>query len=408
MPIYEYLALDNGGSKIKGVVDAASAVAARQKLRDSSIYPVELNETESKGRGKSAPSGRSGLFGKVRLKDISIMTRQLSTLLSAGLPLVPSLTTLVSQTTHPQLKKTLARIKEEVNEGNSLAAGMSLFPQIFSPFYINMVKAGEASGMINLVLERLADFNESQQALRSKIRAALAYPLIMFLIGALVIFFLVTFVVPNITQIFEEMHQTLPLVTIVLIAVSSFLKSFWWLLAGLVGIAFFTVQYTLLRTEKGKYLWDKIKFKAPVIGILNQKIAVARFSRTLGTLLQSGVPLLTSLEIVANVVNNRLMADAIRQAAKDVEEGQSLSLPLRKNKLFPPLASEMIAVGEQSGTVEIMLQRIADAFETETSASIMTMTSLLEPLMILVMGFMVGFIVISVLLPIFEMNQLVK
>ena len=193
-----------------------------------------------------------------------------------------------------------------------------------------------------------------------------------------------------------------------LIAVSSFLKSFWWLLAGLVGIAFLTIQYTLLRTEKGKYLWDKIKFKAPVIGMLNQKIAVARFSRTLGTLLQSGVPLLTSLEIVANVVNNRLMADAIRQAAKDVEEGQSLSLPLRKNKLFPPLASEMIAVGEQSGTVEIMLQRIADAFETETSASIMTMTSLLEPLMILVMGFLVGFIVISVLLPIFEMNQLVK
>jgi general secretion pathway protein F len=408
MPIYEYLALDNGGRKIKGVVDAASAAAARQKLRDSSIYPVELNETESKGRGKAAPSGRNGLFGKVRLKDVSIMTRQLSTLLSAGLPLVPSLTTLVSQTTHPQLKKTLARIKEEVNEGNSLTAGMSLFPQVFSPFYINMVKAGEASGMINLVLERLADFNESQQALRSKIRAALAYPMIMFFIGALVIFFLVTFVVPNITQIFEEMHQTLPLVTLLLIAVSSFLKSFWWLLAGLVGIAFLTAQYTLLRTERGKYLWDKIKFKTPVIGMLNQKIAVARFSRTLGTLLQSGVPLLTSLEIVANVVNNRLMADAIRQAAKDVEEGQSLSLPLKKNKLFPPLASEMIAVGEQSGTVEIMLQRIADAFETETSARIMTMTSLLEPLMILVMGFLVGFIVISVLLPIFEMNQLVK
>jgi general secretion pathway protein F len=271
-----------------------------------------------------------------------------------------------------------------------------------------MVKAGEASGMINLVLERLADFNENQQALRAKIRAALAYPMIMFFIGALVIFFLVTFVVPNITQIFEEMHQALPMVTLLLIAVSSFLKSFWWLLAGLIVLAFLTAQYTLLRTERGKYLWDKIKFQAPLIGVLNQKIAVARFSRTLGTLLQSGVPLLPSLEIVANVVNNRLMADAIRQAAKDVEEGQSLSLPLRKNKFFPPLASEMIAVGEQSGTVEIMLQRIADAFETETSASIMTMTSLLEPLMILVMGFLVGFIVISVLLPIFEMNQLVK
>ncbi len=408
MPIYEYLALDKAGRKIKGVVDAASAVAARQKLRDSSIFPVELNETGSKNRDKTAQAGMGGLFGKVRLSDVSIMTRQLATLLGAGLPLVPSLATLVSQTTHPQLKKTLARIKEEVNEGNSLTAGMSLFPQIFSPFYINMVKAGEASGMVNLVLERLADFNENQQALRAKIRSALAYPMIMFFIGALVIFFLVTFVVPNITQIFEEMHQTLPMVTLLLIAVSSFLKSFWWLLAGLIVIAFLTVKYTLLRTERGKYLWDKIKFKAPLIGVLNQKIAVARFSRTLGTLLQSGVPLLPSLEIVANVVNNRLMADAIRQAAKDVEEGQSLSLPLKKNKLFPPLASEMIAVGEQSGTVEIMLQRIADAFETETSASIMTMTSLLEPLMILVMGFLVGFIVVSVLLPIFEMNQLVK
>ena len=408
MPIYEYIALDNGGRNIKGVVDAASAVAARQKLRDSSIFPVELKETGSKSREKTAEAGSGSIFGKVRLSDVSIMTRQLATLLGAGLPLVPSLTTLVSQTTHPQLKKTLARIKEEVNEGNSLTFGMSLFPQIFSPFYINMVKAGEASGMINLVLERLADFNESQQALRSKIKSALAYPMIMFFIGALVIFFLVTFVVPNITQIFEEMHQTLPAVTIVLIAVSSFLKSFWWLLGGFMAVVFFTAQYTLLKTDRGKYLWDKIKFKAPLIGVLNQKIAVARFSRTLGTLLQSGVPLLTSLEIVANVVNNRLMADAIRQAAKDVEEGQSLSLPLKKNKLFPPLASEMIAVGEQSGTVEVMLQRIADAFETETSASIMTMTSLLEPLMILVMGFLVGFIVISVLLPIFEMNQLVK
>ncbi|MDP2158442.1 MAG: type II secretion system F family protein, partial [Nitrospirota bacterium] len=250
MPVYEYLALDNAGRKIKGVVDAASAVAARQKLRDSSIFPVELNETESKSSDKTARAGKGVLFGKVRLNDLSIMTRQLATLLGAGLPLVPSLTTLVSQTTHPQMKKTLARLKEEVNEGNSLTAGMSLFPQIFSPFYINMVKAGEASGMINLVLERLADFNENQQALRSKIRSALAYPMIMFFIGALVIFFLVTFVVPNITQIFAEMHQTLPMITLLLIAVSSFLKSFWWFLAGLGGLAFLTVQYTLLRTER--------------------------------------------------------------------------------------------------------------------------------------------------------------
>ncbi|MDP2725819.1 MAG: type II secretion system F family protein, partial [Syntrophales bacterium] len=197
-------------------------------------------------------------------------------------------------------------------------------------------------------------------------------------------------------------------ITILLIAVSSFLKSFWWILLLFLFASFLTVRYAIVRTERGQYLWDRMKLKTPLVGSLNRKIAVARFSRTLGTLLQSGVPLLASLEIAANVVNNRLMADAVRQTAKDVEEGQSLSLPLSRSGLFPPMASEMIAVGEQSGNVEAMLSRIADAFERETAAQIMTLTSLLEPLMILVMGFLVGFIVVSVLLPIFEMNQLVR
>lgn len=408
MPVYEYLALDDGGRRIKGVIDAVNAVGARQKLRESSVFPIELKETGGRHKDAAARSGNGGIFGKIRFSDIAVMTRQLATLLGAGLPLVPALAVLVSQTNHQQLKNTLARIKEEVNEGKSLTAGMSIFPQIFSPFYINMVKAGEASGTINLVLERLADFSENQQALGTKIRSALAYPLIMFFVGAMVIFFLVTFVVPNITKIFEEMHQTLPGITILLIAVSSFLKSFWWIVLLIVIASFLTARYAIVRTERGQYLWDRIKLKTPLIGSLNQKIAVARFSRTLGTLLQSGVPLLASLEIAANVVNNRLMADAVRQAAKDVEEGQSLSLPLSRSGLFPPMASEMIAVGEQSGNVEAMLSRIADAFEKETAAQIMTLTSLLEPLMILVMGFLVGFIVVSVLLPIFEMNQLVR
>ena len=408
MPIYEYLALDDRGRRIKGVIDAVNAVGARQKLRESSVFPTELKETGGRHKDAVERSGNGGIFGKIRFSDIAVMTRQLATLLGAGLPLVPALAVLVSQTNHQQLKNTLARIKEEVNEGKSLTAGMSLFPQIFSPFYINMVKAGEASGTINLVLERLADFSENQQALGTKIRSALAYPLIMFFVGAMVIFFLVTFVVPNITKIFEEMHQTLPGITILLIAVSSFLKSFWWILLLLLFASFLTVRYAIVRTERGQYLWDKMKLKTPLVGSLNQKIAVARFSRPVGTLLQSGVPLLASLEIAANVVNNRLMRDAVRQAAKDVEEGQSLSLPLSRSGLFPPMASEMIAVGEQSGNVEAMLSRIADAFERETAAQIMTLTSLLEPLMILVMGFMVGFIVVSVLLPIFEMNQLVR
>ncbi len=408
MPIYEYEALDRNGRKSKGVLEASSVAVARQKIRESGVFPVELHETGNGKKQSTAQMSMGSLFGKVRFNDVSLMTRQLATLLGAGLPLVPSLSTLVSQTAHPQMKQTLARIKEEVNEGKSLTAGMALFPKIFSPFYINMVKAGEISGMMNLVLERLADFNESQQALRAKINSALAYPLIMFAIGALVVFFLVTFIVPNITQIFEEMHQTLPFVTVLLITVSGFMKSFWWLLAAIILLAFLAAKYMLLKTEKGIYAWDRFKFKVPLFGVLNQKIALARFSRTLGTLLQSGVPLLASLEIVADIVDNRLMADAIRLAARDVEEGQTLSLPLARSGFFPPMASEMIAVGEQSGTLEIMLQRIANAYETEAAARIMTLTSLLEPLMILVMGFMVGFIVVSVLLPIFDMNQLVR
>jgi len=408
MPIYEYEALDKDGRKSKGVLEASAVAVARQKIRESGVFPVELRETGNGKRQSTAQMSMGSLFGKVRFNDVSLMTRQLATLLGAGLPLVPSLSTLVSQTAHPQMKQTLARIKEEVNEGKSLTAGLALFPKIFSPFYINMVKAGEISGMMNLVLERLADFNESQQALRAKINSALAYPLIMFAIGALVVFFLVTFIVPNITQIFEEMHQTLPFVTVLLITVSGFMKSFWWLLAAIILLAFLAAKYMLLKTEKGIYAWDRFKFKVPLFGVLNQKIALARFSRTLGTLLQSGVPLLASLEIVADIVDNRLMADAIRLAAKDVEEGQTLSLPLARSGFFPPMASEMIAVGEQSGTLEVMLQRIANAYETEAAARIMTLTSLLEPLMILVMGFMVGFIVVSVLLPIFDMNQLVR
>jgi general secretion pathway protein F len=271
-----------------------------------------------------------------------------------------------------------------------------------------MVRAGEASGTINLVLDRLADFQEGQQALKTKIRSALAYPLFMFFIGSGVLFFLVTFVVPNITNIFREMHQTLPGITVFLIVVSGFMKSLWWillliLLAGIVG-----VRYAIQKTEQGRHLWDRLKLNAPLFGGLNRKIAVARFSRTLGTLLQSSVPLLSALEIARNVVDNRVIADQIRRVGKDVEEGQSLSAPLSRNGFFPPIAIEMISVGEQSGNMETMLFRVADAYEKEVEANILLVTSLLEPAMILVMGAVVGFIVVSILLPIFEMNQLIR
>ncbi|MGD0021073.1 MAG: type II secretion system inner membrane protein GspF [Smithellaceae bacterium] len=408
MSVYEYTALDEKGRERKGFVDAMGVAAARQKLREEGVYPTEINQAADKK--DTVLSGVLGinLWQRVSTKVVSVFTRQLSTLLGSGIPLVPSLSVLIAQTKNPLLKQTLAQIREQVNEGKSLTQGMLNFPHIFPSFYVSMVRAGESSGTINLVLERLADFSENQQALMSKIRSALAYPIIMLFIGSGVIFLLMTFVVPKITGIFTDMHQTLPLITIVLIAISNFLKSFWWLILILLAAAIAAFKYMTTGTEAGKRLWDTAKLKIPVWGQVNRKIAIARFCRTLATLLQSGVPLLSSMEIVCNVVNNILIGEAISKASKDVEEGKGLSGPLTQSGIFPPLVTEMVAVGEQTGTLEKMLNRVATAYETEAQADIMVLTSLLEPLMILVMGLVVGFIVISILLPIFEMNQLVR
>jgi general secretion pathway protein F len=408
MPVYEYTALNDKGKKLKGLIDAQSTVAARQKLRESNIYLTELQETSGAKKDGPLKQPLGGLFRKVGSREVTVMTRQLATLLGAGLPLVQSLATLIAQTSHPQLKTILAQVREEVNEGNSFSHTMTHYPQVFPAFYLNMVRAGEASGTLHLVLERLADFSEKQQALKGRVRAALAYPLFMFLIGSVVLFFLVAFVVPNVTRIFDEMHQTLPLITILLIGVSRFLETFWWVIvAGLIG-GFVALKYFLSKTQKGRTLLDRTLLIIPVVGPMNRKMAVARFSRTLGTLLESGVPLLASLEIVRNIVGNSLISDAIQKAGNDVREGQNLSAPLARSGLFPTIAVEMISVGEQSGNLEPMLYRIAEAYEKEVESSITMLTSLLEPIMILVMGLAVGFIVVSILLPIFEMNQLVR
>lgn len=409
MPVYEYTALDSTGKKAKGIIDAASAVAARQKLRETNFFPVDLRESDA-GQKAENLAGKSvgSILKRIGPVETSTMTRQLSTLLNAGLPLIPSLSVLVNQTQNPELRKTLAQIRSEVNEGKSLSQSVAGFPKVFPAYFVNMVRAGEASGKLDVVLERLADFSERQQALKLRIRTALAYPVFMFFIGGVVMFFLFTFVVPNITKVFDEMHQDLPMVTVMLIFMSGFLQSFWWLIAVVLAGSGAVLHYFFTKTDRGRHVGDALKLKSPVFGPVNRKLAVARFSRTLGTLLQSGVPLLNALEIVKNIVNNKLIADAIQDAAEDVREGSSLSAPLARSKMFPPIATEMIAIGEQSGNLEAMLYRIADAYEKDVESSVTVMTSILEPVMILVMGLVVGFVVISVLLPIFEMNQLVR
>jgi general secretion pathway protein F len=408
MPVYEYTALDRAGKTKKGILDADSTVAARQKLRGSGIFPVEVKEVLSKPKGiPSGPVSLIGLLKGVKPGEIFAMTRQLSILLGAGVPLVKSLEALISQITNSMLQKIMAQIKESVNEGNSLAFSLSQHPKFFSNLYVNMVDSGEASGSLDVVLGRLAEFGEHQQALRGRFKAALAYPAFMSLIGTVVLFFLITFIVPNITKIFTDMHQTLPLATVVLIEVSNFMLSFWWVIL----IAFF-IGIVILKQSKKRpgvhYIWDKLKLRIPVLGPINQKIALARFGRTLGSLLQSGVPLITALQIVGRIVDNSLIARVIDNAVDEIQAGRSLASTLDQSRWFPPIAVQMMSVGEQSGELEGMLNKIADTYEREVESHIMALTSMLEPVMILVMGLIVGFVVISILLPIFEMNQMIR
>jgi general secretion pathway protein F len=407
MPVYEYIARDKNGTRIDGTLEAASAAAARQKLREASVFPMECRETvggtQETLHQKPLPFGRPVPAG-----ELSVTTRHLATLLAAGMPLVQTLNVLGTQTDNQVLQSIIVQIRKDVVEGSSLSGSMSQFPRIFSPFYISMVRAGEASGTVPVVLEQLADYSEKQQDFVRKIRAALAYPLLMFLFGTLILFFLITFVIPSITNVFDEMNQSLPMITTVLISLSSFLRDGWWLILLLTATIFGLGRFAVTRTEQGRRLWNRALLQVPFFGKMNRKMAVARFASTLGTLLQHGVPLLTALEISRHITRNLLIAEAIENAGKDIKEGQGVSPALARSGLFPRMATEMIAIGEQSGKLEEMLYRISDSYEKETAAAIAFFMALLEPLMILIMGLLVGFVVISVLLPIFEMNQLVK
>ena len=408
MPVYEYTALDIKGKTISGIIDADSSRTARQKLRTSKIFPVSIEEVHDTSKIKTKKSfSFKDSFSRVRPYEISMMTKQLATLLGAGLPLVSAMDALISQIRSQTFKKMLAKIKDSIVEGNSFARSLSLFPGTFSSLYINMVKAGETSGALDVVLDRLADITEKQEALKNRIRAAMAYPVLMSLIGMLVLFFLLTFIVPNITSIFSEMNQTLPAPTLFLIKISGIFKNYWWMIFIVLTAILFALN-SIRKTVKGRYFFDKTKLLLPRFGILAKKIAVARFSRTLGSLLDNGVPMLSSLEIVKNIVDNALISDAIEAASKEVGRGQGLGPALAGTKMFPDLTIQMILVGEQSGKLEAMLDKIADVFENEVENSIMSMTSLLEPVMILIMAVIVGFIVLSICLPIFEMSTLIR
>jgi len=408
MPVYEYTALNTGGKKITGIIEADSQTVARQKIRQNGNYPVEIKETIPKARTKSNKGFQLPQLGKrIKQQDIHVATRQLATLLGAGIPLIPALNGLLEQITNPALKTIFAQIKDGVNEGNSLTSALSEHPRLFSRIYVNMVQAGEASGSLDVVLERLAEFGENQQALKGRIKAALIYPIFMGVVGIGVLFMLITFIVPSITKVFEGTNQVLPLPTIFLITLSSFLADYWWLLLLLLAGGFMGIRFVLSQPV-GRKFWDRMKLTLPGLSDLNIKIASASFSRTLSSLLDAGVPLFTALGIVKNILNNTILSEVIEDAAVELEKGKSLSDILRGSKWFTPMLVQMIAVGEQSGALEKMLEKAAESYEKEIESKILALTSMIEPVMILTMGLVVSFIVISILLPIFEMNQLIK
>ncbi len=408
MPVFEYTALDARGKSTSGVIDAEGLQAARQKLRSAGKYPVSIREAkEAAGPRESRRPHLGEMFRRVKPAQVAILTRQLATLIGAGFPLVSALDALLSQTEALALKRTLARVKDLVVEGNGFAQALSQFPAVFPPIYVNMVRAGETSGTLEIVLERLAEITEKQQALANRIKAALAYPVFMLCFGTIVLVILLTYIVPTITTIFSDMKQQLPAATRILIGTSDFLKENGWMLAALLALAL----YGLGRWRKspgGRRRLDAWMLKLPGAGGLIRKLAVGRFSRTLGSLLENGVTLLTALDIVRNIVGNERLAEAVSRAALEVGKGRALWLALSESGVFPGLAVQMIQVGEQSGELEKMLYKIADVFENEVETTILRLTSYLEPVMILVMGCAVGFIVLSICLPIFEMNQLIR
>jgi len=407
MPVYEYKAFDAGGKTVTGIIDAGTPKEARAKLKSQNMYVTKVAEA-GEGVSLTAEVRVSRLVRRVRRQDVVVMTRQLATLYRSGMPLLQSLTAISEQLEGHPMQRVVYNVREHVNAGEPLADALEQHPRLFNELYVNMVRAGEAAGALESILTRLAEYMEASQRQRTKVASSMIYPALMLVVGSGVLIFLMTFVVPRLTQIFLEMGQGLPTMTWVLISVSSFFASWWFLgflvvlVAAIVAIRFNT------RSGRGRYLLDRVRLRLPVAGGLIRKLAVARFARTLGTLLAGGIPLLRALEIVRGVVGNEVIARDVGEARERISEGASMSEELRRSQEFPPIVVHMVAVGEASGSLEDMLFNVADTYDNEVETATNSLIALLEPLMIVVMGVIVGFIVLSVLLPIFEMNKFAR
>lgn len=406
MPAYAYTGLDGSGKNVKGIETSESVGALKAALKRQGIYLTAVSETAATAAaGDTKEFDLSTLFDRIRQQDVSRVTRLLSTLLIAGVTLPEALRALTDQVDSQRFKGVLSDISGKVNEGSALADAMSDHPKVFEKLYINMVRAGEASGSLETVLIRLADFMDQQAELKGKIQTAMVYPIAMGVIGIGVVTLLMVKVVPNISQMFEDQGAQLPLATRFLVSLSAIIAGYWWLiLLVLIGLAYGFKRWRA--TPEGTKRFDRFVLNFPVLGDLARKIAVGRFSRTLSTMLASGVDLLAAMDIVKSLLGNVILEDVIRAARDDIREGDGIAPALKRSGEFPSLVTHMIAVGERSGQLERMLSDVADAYDRETSSAIAKATALLEPLMIVGMGGTVGFIVFSIMTPILQMNQM--
>jgi type IV pilus assembly protein PilC len=419
MPNFEYRALDAQGTESTGAIQAEDENDAVAQLRRNGLFPTQVVE-QGKGtlsggssggrraraaartKGKSSVGGGKG-GGRINSKTLMLFTRQLATLIDSGLPLLRGLTVLAKQEPNPVLKKTVNQLSESVQAGGTFSEALAQHPRIFNKLYVNMVKAGELGGVLELVLSRLADYQEKAQKLKNKIVSAMIYPLIVMFIAVGIMVFLLLFIVPRFEQIFEEMlgGSELPMITQIVTGASKFVQNNWLLLFG--GIALAIVGFKLYaNTKGGRHNVDRLKLRMPVIGDIQRKSAIARFSRTLGTLVTSGVPILQALNITKETAGNVIISEAIGKVHDAVKEGESIVQPLEASKVFPPMVISMVDVGEETGQLPDMLLKIADVYDDEVDNAVSAMTSLLEPLMIVFLAIIVGTIVLALFMPLLD------
>jgi general secretion pathway protein F len=428
MPLYQYTGLSQTGKNVSGTLEAENLRLLKDALKQKGIFLSEAKEkararrVESTAATKATTAAKAtaatslatknielsdfvpAFFKSIPLASIATMTKLLSVLLSAQIPLVESLSALVDQVDNPRLREVLIEVRDQVNEGSSFADALKN-TGVFSDLYINMIRAGEASGTLDLVLVRLSEFTENQLKVRGKVSGALAYPALMMMVGGGILFLLMTTVVPQLTRIFQDMDARLPWYTELLIWSSNFLSSYWLLMfLGVGGGLFFWLRH--IKTPEGKLMFHRLQLQLPLLGQVIRLFSISRFAKTLATLRSSNVELLTALGIARNVMGNEVLAQVIDKTRDAVREGESLAAPLRRSGHFPPLVSHMIAIGEKAGRLEEMLENIASAYESQADGRVQKVTSLLEPMMIVIMGVSVGFVVFAILMPIMQLNQL--